>query len=135
MYFQRGENSWAKLSANEKGIILYKLLYANTSFHQGLLSFCLRATGHSSDHTGSIIDLLQVFKKASSCSLSHIPACLAMASLTLSLTAQVIYDLAFSIENYSKKFKFNKSQNFSISGAVSCESILLKVFLNSMMLF
>jgi hypothetical protein len=32
-------------------------------------------------------------------------------------------------------FKFNKSQNFSIPGAESCESILLKVFLNSITLF
>ncbi len=30
---------------------------------------------------------------------------------------------------------FNKSENFSIPGAVSCESVLLKVFLNSIMLF
>jgi hypothetical protein len=49
--------------------------------------------------------------------------------------AKVIYDLAFSMENYLKKFKFNKSENFSIPGAVSCESVLLKVFLNSIMLF
>jgi hypothetical protein len=30
-----------------------------------------------------------------------------------------------------KNVKFNKSENFSIPGAVSCESVLLKVFLNS----
>jgi hypothetical protein len=41
--------------------------------------------------------------------------------------------LLFFMENYSKNVKFNKSENFSIPGAVSCESILLKVFLNSIM--
>jgi hypothetical protein len=40
------------------------------------------------------------------------------------------------MENYSKRFlKFNKSENLSIFGAGSCESVLLKVFLNSIMLF
>jgi hypothetical protein len=34
-----------------------------------------------------------------------------------------------------KKFKLNKSENFSIPGAVSCESVLLKMFLNSIMIF
>ncbi len=54
--------------------------------------------------------------------------------LTLSLTAQVIYNLALW-RITQKNFKFNKSQNFSIPGAVSYESILLKVFLNSLTLF
>jgi hypothetical protein len=49
--------------------------------------------------------------------------------------AKVIYDPAFLMENYSKNVKFNKSENFNIPGAESCESVLLKVFLNSVMLF
>ncbi len=58
-----------------------------------------------------------------------------VSSLTLSLMAKVIYGLAFSMENYSKNFKYNKSETFNIPGAMSCKSVLLKVFFNSIMLF
>ncbi len=58
-----------------------------------------------------------------------------LLTLTLSLTAQVIYDLAFLWRITQKNVKFSKSQNFSIPGAVSYESILLMVFLNSLTLF
>jgi hypothetical protein len=43
--------------------------------------------------------------------------------------------LLFQRRITQKNFKFNKSKNFSIPGAVSWESALLKVFLNSIILF
>jgi hypothetical protein len=41
----------------------------------------------------------------------------------------VLYDLAFLCRITQKNFKLNKSKNISIPGAVSCESVLFKVFL------
>jgi hypothetical protein len=43
--------------------------------------------------------------------------------------------LLFQWKITPKIFKFNIYENFGIPGAVSCESVLLKVFLNSMILF
>ncbi len=48
-----------------------------------------------------------------------------LSNLTLSLTAEVIYNLAFFRSVAQKNVQLKKSENFSFSEAVSCESVLL----------
>ncbi len=56
-------------------------------------------------------------------------------SLILSPTAKVMCDLGFLKECSSELSRLNNSGNISIPGTVSCDSVFLPVFLNSMMLF
>ncbi len=43
--------------------------------------------------------------------------------LTLSLMAKAMYDIVFWWRITQKNFNFNKSENISVPGAVSCKSV------------